>query len=262
MTMKGYLALGIMLFLLTLIASCSSVTVIDTGHRGVKTTFGKVEGEPLVEGVYFTSPFTTNVHSIDIRTQKIAEATIAYTKDVQVAHIGYVINYSLNGALVGDLFKTVGIGFAEKLIPQIATGAITSAFGKWEAVEIIANRENVRKDVETVITHELAPRGIVVESVQIPAVGFSADFDKAVENKVIAIQSAEQARNKTVQINEQAKQTVISAQADAQAMKIKSEALSQNQNLVAYEAVQHWDGKLPQTVFMGDKQIPLVNMGK
>jgi prohibitin 2 len=262
MSLQAYAALGVFAVLLVGISSCSSVTVIDTGHRGVKTQFGKVEGEPLTEGVYFTSPFTTSIHSIDIRTQKFGEELSAYTKDVQVAQVSYVINYSLNGTLVGELYKTVGSSYAEKLIPQVAQGAIKNAFGKWEAVDVISNREKVRSEIEAVVKAELAPRGVIAESVQLVGVGFSDAFDKAVEKKVIAIQDAEAARNRTVQISEQAKQTVISAQADAQAMRIKSEALSQNQNLVAYEAVQHWNGKLPDTVFMGNGPLPLMNITK
>lgn len=46
--------------------------------------------------------------------------------------------------------------------------------------------------------------------------------------------------------------------AEAESMKIRSAALSQNANLVQYEAVMHWDGKLP--VYMTGS-VPFINIG-
>ena len=41
-------------------------------------------------------------------------------------------------------------------------------------------------------------------------------------------------------------------------MRIRSQALSQNQNLVAYEAVQKWDGKLPVNMY-GSAPLPFID---
>ena len=46
---------------------------------------------------------------------------------------------------------------------------------------------------------------------------FDDAYEKAVEAKVVAIQRAAEAKNETVQIEEQAKQTVKTAQAEAEA---------------------------------------------
>lgn len=244
--------------ILLLISCCSSITVVDTGHRGIKTIFGKVAGDPLPEGIYFTSPFTTNIHQLDIRTQKLKDATEIYTKDVQTASVQYAVNYSINGNQAGDLYKTVGADYAEKLIPQAVQGALKNAAGKWEAMEVINHRENVRAEVEANLKEILAPRGLNVEGFQLVDVAFTKSFDNAVEAKVIAVQKADEAKNQTVQVSEQAKQRVIAAQADAQAMKIKSDALQQNQNLVQYEAVQKWNGVLPY--YMMGSATPFISI--
>lgn len=258
-----HIVLAAVLGLVLLVSCCSSVTIVETGHRGVKTVFGKVEEPPLVEGIYFTSPFTTSIHQLDIRTQKFTDKTEVYTKDVQTATVEYTVNFSVKGDQAGALFQTVGLEYAEKLIPQVVQGGLKNAAGKWDAVDIISNREKVRAEVEAALITTLAPRGVVIEGFQMVDVSFTKEFDQAVEAKVIAIQKAEQARNNTVTVSEQAKQAVITAQGDAQAMKIKSDALSQNQNLVAYEAVQRWNGKLPETVYMGSgSPVPFLNVNK
>lgn len=253
----GSITVGV-LALVGMIGSCSSVTIVETGHRGVKTVFGKVDGDPLPEGIYFTSPFTTSIHQMDIRTQKIEDKTEIYTKDVQTANVKYAVNYSVKGDRAGELFKTVGITYAEKLIPQAVQGALKNAAGKWEAMDVINHRENVRSEVQDNLRDTLSPRGIEIESFQLVDVAFTKAFNDAVESKVVAVQKADEAKNQTVQVSEQAKQRVIAAQADAQAMKIKSDALQQNQNLVQYEAVQKWDGVLP--VYMMGNSTPFISI--
>ena len=46
----------------------------------------------------------------------------------------------------------------------------------------------------------------------------------------------------------------------AEAMEIKSEALPKNKGLTEYEAVQKWDGKLPQYMLGG--ATPFINLNK
>lgn len=68
---------------------------------------------------------------------------------------------------------------------------------------------------------------------------------------------AEKAKNDTIRIQEEANQKLIQAKAEAEAMGIKSEALSKNKSLVEYEAVQKWNGELPQYVGTG---MPFLNL--
>lgn len=90
-------------------------------------------------------------------------------------------------------------------------------------------------------------------------INYSDVFERAIESKVTAEQEALKAKNKTVQVEEEAKQKVIAAQAEAKSMAIRAQALSQNKSLVEYEAVQKWDGKMPQ--YMMGNTVPFINIG-
>ena len=70
---------------------------------------------------------------------------------------------------------------------------------------------------------------------------------------MVAFQRASEAKNKTVQIAEEATQKVLQAKAEAEAMRIKANALSQNKSLIGYEWVQKWDGKTP--LIMGGNNL-------
>ena len=95
-------------------------------------------------------------------------------------------------------------------------------------------------------------------STDVTAVKYFKKAKKAIESKVTAEQEALKAKNKTVQVEEEAKQKVIAAQAEAKSMAIRAQALSQNKSLVQYEAVQKWDGKMPQ--YMMGNSVPFINV--
>jgi regulator of protease activity HflC (stomatin/prohibitin superfamily) len=79
-----------------------------------------------------------------------------------------------------------------------------------------------------------------------------------VEAKMVAIQKAIEEKNRTVQIDEQAKQTVLKAEAEAKSMQIRARALEQNPKLTEWEAVQKWNGTLPQYMLGG--AVPFINL--
>jgi len=85
-----FLAMFCVLFLV----GCG-VEVVDTGHRGVKTRFGKVIGDSLPEGLYFYNPITTTISEMDTRVQKWSAKTEAYTNDVQQVEVSFTVNFAL-----------------------------------------------------------------------------------------------------------------------------------------------------------------------
>lgn len=244
---------------LTLSVSACGVEIVDTGHRGVETEFGKVVDKSLPEGIYTYNPFTSNIVEMDVRTQKMVQVTQAYTKDVQQATLQYTMNYNLNPDKAHVVFRDVGRDWEEKLIPHIVNGAIKTVTGRWEAVSVVENRQEVTDAIFSQVKANLSTRGVNVQSFEIVDISYAEEFERAVEAKVTAVQRAAEAENKTKQVEEEAKQKVIAATAEAESMRIRANALTQNKALVEYEAVQKWNGVLP-TMMMGNGSIPFINM--
>ena len=226
----------------------SMAVVVDAGHTGVKKTFGKVTTEAYAPGFYFVMPMVSSITPMDNRVLRIEDVTDVYTKDVQQAKISYVLNYSLNADSSVKMYTEVGMDWAAKLIPQVITGSMKNVIGQWNALELISNRGKASLDIENMISTALAARGISISGFSLTNIDFQHEFEQAVEAKVVAVQNAEMAKNQTVQVEEQAKQRVIAAEADAKAMMIKTEALTKNQSLIFYEAVQKWNGELPKII--------------
>ncbi len=234
--------------------------VVDTGDRGVKTTFGKVDMEAgsLPEGLYFYNPFVSSIIDMDTKVIKHDGGNETYTKDVQKATLKYVVNYHLDPTAAHIVYKEVGKDWEEKLVPQIVDGAIKNVIGQWEAVSLVENRGKATAAITEAIKVALADKHVLLDNFQLVNIDYSPEFEKAVEAKVTAIQRASEAENHTRQVSEEAKQRLIGAEADAKAMTIKSEALQKSQSLVAYEAVLKWDGKLP--VYQLGGATPFINV--
>lgn len=235
---------------LPLLAACEQV---DTGYRGVKTVFGEVDEKAgsLPEGLYFYNVFTSSIAELDTRTQIMKGKTNTYTRDVQQANIQYVANFSLEKQNAHTVFKDVGNTWPEKLVPQAIEGVLKQTIGTYDAVDLIANRAKASADAYKAISESLKPYHVVLERFEMVDISYLKEFEKAVEEKVVAVQKAIEEKNRTEQTKEQAKQQVIAAQAQAESMRIRANALQQNAKLVEYEAVQKWDGKLPVYNFGG-----------
>lgn len=254
--MKKIIALAV----LPLLTACG-FEIVDTGHRGVKTTFGEVDMKSgsLPEGFYTYNPFSSSIKEMDVRVKSLNNTTNTYTKDVQQADITYVVNYQLQPDVAHIMFKDVGMSWEQTILVPVVEGAFKQVIGQWDAVELISNREKATKAAQTAVHGALKERGVNIVALEMTNIQYQKAFEHAVEQKVTAIQKAIEEQNRTKQVQETARQKIISAQAEAESMRIRANALQQNAKLVEYEAVQKWDGKMP-TYMMGGNGVPFIQI--
>jgi regulator of protease activity HflC (stomatin/prohibitin superfamily) len=262
---------GVIGVLAVIIASCG-ITVVDTGHRGVKTHFGEVEGEGLTEGLYWINPFTEDIAEMSVQVLKWTEDTTAYTKDVQQATVGFTLNYRLDPAKVHVVYREVGRDWSEKLVAQVIYEDIKRELGQHNAVDLIAQRDQAARAIEARVLATLGRRDVIVTNFQLTNISFTQKFEHAVEEKVVAEQEAIREKNNTEKIKQlamqkvetargQAEATLLNAKAEAESIQIRAQALEQNAKLVEYELATRWDGKLPTTMVPGGG-VPLINLPK
>lgn len=250
-------AVIVVLFILFLIVF-QPMTIVGVGERGVKVTLGQTSPVALEEGVHFVMPFISTVKKMNVKTVKSNIATMAQSKDIQQARIVYVVNYNLQPENAPKMWRTVGRDYVSVVVTPTVEGIVKDTIGKWNAQDIVANREKVASEVLFKLNEKLGPKYINVSDFQITEIQYSQAFEQAIESKVTAEQEALKAKNKTVQVQEEARQKIIASEAEAKSMAIRAQALTQNKNLVEYEAVQKWDGKLPQ--YMMGNSVPFVNL--
>ena len=249
----------------------SSVKIVDAGNRGVLLNFGAVDvSRPLDEGIHFVVPVRDNVVQMEVRTQRITEDAASASGDLQDVRTQVALNYHLDPDNAQNVYKNLGLDYANRVIVPAIQESVKQVTARFNAEELITQRESVKNEIEQQIRSRLAAYNIIVDAISITEFQFSADFVRAVEAKVAAQQRALQAQNELRRIEIEAQQAearavgeqqaniaraegvrqanVLQAQGEAQAITTIDEQLRQSPSYLEWLKSQKWDGQLPLVV--------------
>ena len=252
-----YILCGV-LVIFAIIVCCTSFYTIPSTQRGVLSTFGKMSDNVIEDGLHVKIPFIQTVKRVNVQQKKFDGKEDSYTRDVQTSEVEYTINYDLVSENVSKLMKNIGNDYHNRIVVPFIRSAMKESFGNFAATEIVENHDVVRREIEEHLRRTLDSTYFVNIQFQIVNIDFDDEFENAIKDKQVAEQNALKAKNITIQVEEQAKQTKIKAQAEAEAMGIKARALESNPKLVNYEAVQKWDGKMPQ--YLLGNSVPFIDL--
>ena len=158
-------AVIVVLFILFLIVF-QPMTIVGVGERGVKVTLGQTSPVALEEGVHFVMPFISTVKKMNVKTVKSNIATMAQSKDIQQARIVYVVNYNLQPENAPKMWRTVGRDYVSVVVMPTVEGIVKDTIGKWNAQDIVANREKVASEVLFKLNEKLGPKYINVSDME------------------------------------------------------------------------------------------------
>lgn len=258
------------------------ITSIPAGHTGVIVTFGKVEDKVLSEGIHAILPYQ-EVVLFDNRVQKSSFDVSAFSSDIQQTNVKGSINYTVDKSQSQSLYQNVGVSYYDTVIYPRLLENIKLVFSKYTAEGLIGNRTVLADEACDLIKSELAAFHIDVVSISIEDIDFTDTFTDAVEAKQVAQQNklttetqqeAEvivakaEAEKKVIAAEADAEQAKIAADAEAYATRVKAEAEAEanrklaesiTQDLINYQQITNWDGKLP-TVTGGDSVFPMIDV--
>lgn len=253
-------AIGIFIALIVVIM-IFPFTIIGAGERGVVMSFGKVENKVLGEGIHFRKPFQESIKTISVKTKTTKITGIAGSSDSQVVTFTAQVNWRMNPNVINKTFQNVGDeGDVENnYIVTKGPDAIKESISKSTAIDFQKNRELVRKLAIQNLRERMGNTALI-DDISFTDINFSDDFNAAIEAKVTAEQTALAEKNKLETVKYQAQQKIETAKADAESIRIQTEALSQNQNLIELEKAKRWNGVLPTTIVGG--AVPFFDINK
>ena len=276
------LTLGIPLLILIIVA-IQSFTVIDAGYVGVVKRLGAVQPSYLSEGFHLKSPFIDSVEDFDIRLSKVETSAGASSKDLQVVETQIAVQYSMTPELMPLTLQKVGTrSVVERtLISPSIMESVKAITALYTAEQLITKRDEVKSKIqgqinsfldETLSEKELNGL-LIIANVAITDFDFSAEFNRAIEEKVRAEQDALKAKNeklrrvtqaeaaaaeRTLAADAAAYEIEVESRARADAIKREAEALAGNPQLIQLRIAEKWNGQLPR--FSGGDSIPLISI--
>jgi prohibitin 2 len=256
------------------VLAISSIKIVEAGHRGVLLNFGAVDvSRSLDEGIHFVVPVRDQVVPLEVRTQKIVEDTVSASQDLQDVRTQVALNYRLDPDSAQIVYRQLGLDYANRIIVPAIQESVKQVTARYNAEELITQREAVKSEIEQQIRTRLAAYNIMVDTISITEFQFSEEFVRAVEAKVAAQQRALQAQNELRRIEIEAQQAearavgeqqaniaraegirqanVLQAQGEAQAITTIDEQLKQSPTYLEWLKSQKWDGILPLVVGAG-----------
>lgn len=273
---KSFGLLGIILAVVLIVVPC--ISTIPTGYTGIPVVYGKVADYTVDAGLNLHSPWTSIV-KMDNREQRIEFVQSAFSSDIQEVDVSGSLVYSIDKTTAMNLYKTVGLNYAQILINPQINEDLKSVISRYTAEGLIINRATLSAEVRDMMATDLKQYGLNVASVAIENIDFTDAFEQAVEAKQVATQTKQRAETEQAQMTMEAQQSAerqrIQAQADADVARIQAEAAqyagereaemnrklseSLTPELVQYYYAQRWDGVLPGTMFLGsDSTIPML----
>lgn len=243
-----------------IIASLSGcgMTSTNPGEAVVFSRFGEVDPKCYPAGFYIYNPITTNAWHIDTKVQKFQIQTEAASKDLQNVHLTVVLNFSVNAQNCAAIVAKVGVDFKDRIIKPALEEVSKAATARFAAEKVIQDRPMLKDMIEKEITARLISFNINIQAVSLTNISFDPAYSKAIEAKQIEeqnVQKAEYARQQGVKEGER---VLAIAEGQAKANKIIAASIQQSPEIIQYNAIEKWDGKLPEIV--AGETMPFINI--
>ncbi|MCY8228728.1 prohibitin family protein [Bacillus spizizenii] len=255
------------------ILAAMSIEVIGQGHAGVvyNRSHG-IEEKPLGQGWQLVSPFE-RVTEYPISTETVAGHKFnVQTKDGKPLTVQ--VSYDYRNELeklpeIYDKFKgqdseTIQEGWLQTRLKK----ATLNVFSKYSVLEVFQHQGEINAEIETEFKDLVEKTGFIVDSVTLSAPTPDKKTSNAIQAVVDAQQKLEQLKIEKEQAKAKAEKAKIESQGKAEAQKIEAEGTAKSNEiikksltdeLIEYNTVDKWDGKLPQVT---GGSTPMVTLPK
>jgi prohibitin 2 len=259
-----------------LLVVSSTFVIIPAGHVGVASLFGSVQPRPLAEGLHLINPLL-DVTAMSTQVQKYQEKYEAVTKDLQAVLVEMVLNYRLLPDKAPEVYQKIGVNFANVIVLPAAQEVLKANTALHVANEILRQRPKIKLDVQETLAAWLAKYGVELKEAALANIRFDKAYEKAIEDKQIEEQRAEQKLYELTQAQRQAEIVAATAkgkgdaaraqaEGEADALRTKGEAeatynakvaASLTPALIQQQYLGRWNGQLPQYMLGADNSVLL-----
>ena len=205
----------------------SSFHQVEAGEVAVVKTLGKVNGIRM-PGTYFDFYLFNDYIYFDTTIQKLEIRTSSYSSDAQTMDIEMTVQYKINPTKAENILtEYISLDSLSQRIEKVADDNAKSILSKYTAMKIIETRASISPEVQEAVKLAIDEKYYAtVTAVNLTNIDFTDEFEKSVEDKVIAEQQKEAAITKAEQELEVAKLT-------AQAKIVEAEGNAESQKIIA-----------------------------
>lgn len=237
---------------------------IGAGERGVVLNFGAVQPVVLGEGLHFRIPLQQQIIVMDVKVQKASTDATASSSNLQEVSSTVAINYHIIPDKANVVYQTIGEGYKDRIIDPAVQEVVKAISARYTAEDLITKRSAVSDAMKSTLTERLLIHNIAVDAFSIVGFSFSKIYMDAIESKQTAEQLAMKAERDLERIKIEGEQTITSAKAEAEALRlqranISTDLLELRKIEANLKAIEKWNGILPQVT--GNGAMPFIGVG-
>lgn len=238
---------------------------VPANSRGIVTTFGSPSSEIYSPGIHFVVPVMQRMNIVHVAISKDELEADAASRDLQQVTTKIAVNYHVEPAKAGYVYAELSNDPYDIIIIPSVQEAMKAVTANYTAEQLISERQTVRDAIITNLRDRMSRHGLIIDEFSITDFQFSKSFNEAIEAKTTAEQLKLKADTDLKRIEVEAKQTVVQAQAQADALKAQKQEITPDliklrevENQAA--AIEKWDGSMP--TYIGGGAVPFIQMNK
>ena len=136
--------------------------------------------------------------------------------------------------------------FDQLVAPRVQEG-LKEVTATQSAEQIVQNREDIKTKALEIVRRKVGEL-IDVNDIVIADIALSEQLEHAIEAKMVQAQEAAKAKFIQQRAEIEALTAAIKAKGEAEAIRIRSEALRGNPELIQLQIVEKWDGRTPLVI--------------
>ncbi|XP_023216596.1 prohibitin-2-like [Centruroides sculpturatus] len=206
-----------------------SVYTVEGGHRSIIfSRIGGVQNEVYAEGLHFRIPWFQYPIIYDIRARPRKLSSPTGSKDLQMVNISLRVLQRPDSAMLPLIYKMLGTDYDERVLPSICNEVLKSVVAKFNASQLITQRQQVSLLVRKELTDRARDFNIILDDVSITELSFGKEYTAAVEAKQVAQQEAQRAAFVVEQAKQERQQKIVQAEGEAESAKMLGDAIAAN----------------------------------
>ena len=171
-----------------------------------------------------------------------------FSSDLQQIKMQLSVLYRVKADAVVKIYQQYSTQniFEQLVAPRVQEG-LKEVTATQSAEQIVQNREDIKTKALEIVRRKVGDL-IDVNDIVIADIALSEQLEHAIEAKMVQAQEAAKAKYIQQRAEIEALTAAIKAKGEAEAIRIRSEALRGNPELIQLQIVEKWDGRAPLVI--------------